>query len=42
MTYYIKDAGGNWVEGMPTVIGQIYRMVDPGGGVLESYWAGGE
>jgi hypothetical protein len=36
--YEIKDAGGNWIAGTPTVNGQHYRYFDMWGGVTESYW----
>lgn len=34
----IQDGNGNWIEGQP-VHGQLYRMVENGSVILESYWA---
>lgn len=34
----IQDESGSWIEGQP-VHGQLYRMVENGGVILESYWA---
>lgn len=29
---------GEWVDGMPTVHNQRYRLYDLGGGMIESFW----
>ena len=39
MHYQIKDANGNWVDGMPTVNCQLYRMRTESGTWVVSYWA---
>lgn len=38
MIYMIKDAGGNWVEGMPTIHGQLYRIYFNPDFWVETYW----
>lgn len=39
MRYQIKDAEENWIDGMPTVHGQHYRLYFTDDFWIESYWA---
>lgn len=39
MRYQIKNEHGEWVDGVPTVNGQLYRLYFNPDFWIESYWA---